>query len=298
VDILIVEDEAISRRLLEYTLRRWGYDVVVTSDGREAWEVLQSPDSPSLVISDWMMPDIDGLELCNRIRKSERAVYTYLIILTGKGRKEDVIKGLEAGADDYLIKPFDKDELRSRIQIGERIINLERRILQLANTDSLTGLLNRRAFLEKMQIEVDRAIREDNPLSLIITDLDHFKKINDQHGHLTGDLVLQQFAQQLSANSRQYDLLGRYGGEEFAICFPGVDAQNVALIAERMRKTLENMRICTGDPSHDIQITASFGAATLNRESRETLNALFARADDALYRAKRDGRNRVCIAGR
>jgi two-component system, cell cycle response regulator len=296
VDILIAEDEPVSRRILEYTLSSWGYDVVVTSDGREAWEVLQLPDSPSLVISDWMMPGMDGLELCNRIRRSERPVYTYLIILTAKGRKEDVIKGLEAGADDYLIKPFDKDELKYRIKIGERIIDLERRILQLANTDSLTGVLNRRAFLAKMQQELDRAIREDHPLSLVIADLDHFKKVNDGYGHQTGDLVLQQFARQLLSDSRQYDFLGRYGGEEFALCFPGVDQASVALVAERMRKSVEDMRVITGDASHAIQITASFGAATLQRQQKETLYALFARADDALYEAKRTGRNRVCTA--
>jgi two-component system, cell cycle response regulator len=296
VEILIVEDEAVSRRILEVTLCHWGYDVIVTSDGREAWEILQNPDAPNLVVSDWMMPDMDGLELCNRIRQSGRPVYTYLIILTAMGRKEDVIKGLEAGADDYLIKPFDKEELKCRIKIGERIIDLERRILQLANTDALTGVMSRRAFLEKMQSELDRALREDLPLTLVIADLDHFKRINDEYGHPTGDLVLQQFALKLSAGSRQYDLLGRYGGEEFALCFPGVDCDNGALIAERMRKNVEEMRVVPDDSGSAIQITASFGVATLDRRCRETLNALFVRADDALYKAKRSGRNCVCMA--
>lgn len=295
--ILIVEDEPVSRRLLEATLRRWNYDVVTTTDGREAWEVLQEPEAPSLVISDWMMPDMDGLELCHRIRESEKLGYTYLVMLTTKGRKEDVIEGLEAGADDYLTKPFDHEELRCRVKIGERIINLERKILQLANTDSLTGSLTRRAFMEKMEIEVERAIREHRPLSLVITDLDHFKNVNDCHGHQAGDLVLQKFAEQLCTLSRQYDFVGRYGGEEFAIGFPGVDDPCVISIAERMREQVANLRVVImADSSCSIQITASFGAATLQRESKETLTSLIARADDALYKAKHKGRNCVCLA--
>lgn len=296
MNILIAEDEPVSRRLLEYALGRWGYDVIVTTDGKEAWEVLQLPNPPSLVISDWMMPGIDGLELCSRIRQSERPGYTYLIILTARGNKEDVIKGLEAGADDYLVKPFDQEELRCRIKIGERIINLERRILQLANTDPLTGVLNRRAFMQRMEIEVERAIRENRPLSLIITDLDHFKQINDRYGHQVGDLMLQKFTEVISTLSRQYDFLGRYGGEEFSIGFPGVDELNVMLIAERMRQRAEVFSIPSSDPFQPIQITASFGAASLRRESRETLSSLITRADNALYRAKGEGRNRVCLA--
>jgi two-component system, cell cycle response regulator len=294
--ILIVEDEPVSRRLLEATLRRWNYEVVTTIDGREAWEVLQQPEAPSLVISDWMMPDMDGLELCNKIRESGKLGYTYLIMLTARGRKEDVIEGLEAGADDYLTKPFDHEELRCRVKIGERIINLERRILQLANTDSLTGVLNRRAFMERIEIEVERAIREDSPLSLIMTDLDHFKNVNDQHGHQAGDLVLQEFAEQLCALSRQYDFVGRYGGEEFAICFPGADEINVSFIAERIRNQVEDLRILAAGSSCCIQITASFGAAALQRHCHESLTSLIARADAALYNAKRSGRNCVCLA--
>jgi two-component system, cell cycle response regulator len=296
VKVLIVEDEPVSRRLLEATLRRWDYDVVTTTDGREAWGVLQKPEAPSLVISDWMMPDMDGLELCNRIRESEKLGYTYLIMLTTKGRKEDVIKGLEAGADDYLIKPFDHQELRCRVKIGERIIELERRILQLANTDSLTGVLTRRAFMEKVEIEVERAIREQSPLALVITDLDHFKNVNDRYGHQTGDLVLQKFAEQLCTLSRQYDFVGRYGGEEFAICFPGVDDPCVVAVAERMREQVALISVPAADSSCSIGITASFGAATLRRECSETLTSLIARADDALYKAKHKGRNCVCLA--
>jgi two-component system chemotaxis response regulator CheY len=156
---------------------------VITSNGREAWELLQEPEAPNLVVSDWIMPDMDGLELCRKIREVERAEYIYFIILTAKGEKEDVVAGLEAGADDYLIKPFNRDELKYRVKIGERIIDLEQRILRLASTDSLTGVLNRRAFMERMEQEINRSLRENLPLSLILADIDHFEGVNDRHGH-------------------------------------------------------------------------------------------------------------------
>ena len=296
MEILIVEDEPISRRLLQYTLTRWGYKVTAAADGREAWEMLQSPDPPSLVISDWMMPGMDGLELCSRIRGRDRPGYTYLIILTARDKKEDVIKGLEAGADDYLIKPFDQEELRCRIKIGERIINLERRILQLANTDPLTGILNRRAFMERMEAELHRAGREGGEISLIITDLDHFKSINDRFGHVMGDLVLQKFVETLSTIIRPYDFMGRYGGEEFAIGLPGVDGRQAGEVAERIRRGVESLDLTAPGLSAGVRITASFGAASLCREGRENLSSLITRADDALFRAKREGRNHVCVA--
>ena len=295
--ILIAEDEPISRRLLEAFLCDWGYQVQVTMDGSEAWDEIQKPEAPSLVISDWIMPNMDGLELCGNIRKMERSGYTYFIILTAKGRKEDIIKGLEAGADDFLIKPFDKEELKCRIRIGERIIKLEQQILKLATTDALTGILNRRAFMERMNQEINRSRRGKTPLSFIMSDIDHFKDVNDRHGHQAGDLVLQKFVEQLISLSRSYDLVGRYGGEEFTICLPGTDTSQTRLIAERMRKSVENMKIMLPNGSQSIQITASFGTASLLQEPEEGVDSLIKRADDALYKAKNEGRNRVCTAG-
>jgi len=295
--ILIADDDSISRRLLEAFLCDWGYQVQVTMDGGEAWDEIQKQEAPSLVISEWMMPNMDGLELCGNIRKMERSDYTYFIILTSKGRKEDIIKGLEAGADDFLIKPFDKEELKCRVRIGERIINLEQRILKLATTDALTGILNRRAFMEKMNQEINRSRREKTPLSFRLSDIDHFKDVNDRHGHQDGDLVLQKFVEQLTSLSRSYDIVGRYGGEEFTICLPGTDAFQTRLIAERMRKNVENMKIMLPDVSQSIQIKASFGIASFLPESEEGIDSLIKRADDALYKAKNEGRNRVCTAG-
>jgi two-component system cell cycle response regulator len=296
VKVLIAEDDPVSRRLLEASLSKWGYDVVVTCDGREAWEVLNEPEAPSLVISDWMMPNMDGLEVCRKIREMKKSNYTYFIILTAKEKKEDVIQGLEAGADDFLIKPFHQEELKYRVQIGERIIELEQRVLLLASTDSLTGMLNRRAFMERMEQEIHRSTRENAPLSLILTDIDYFKSINDRFGHQAGDLMLQRFTEQLSRSSRPYDFVGRYGGEEFVMCLPGGDAVQGRSVAERMRKSVEKMKTKLPNSTQSVQIKASFGVASLRMGSEETVDSLIRRVDEAMYRAKREGKNRVCVA--
>jgi len=296
VKVLIAEDEPVSRRVLESFLRKWGYDVLVTCDGSEAWEIFQKPDPPNLIISDWMMPDMDGLELCRKIRGIERSGYTYFIILTAKGRKEDVIQGFQAGADDFLVKPFDKEEMKYRIRIGERIIRLEQQILHLATTDSLTGVLIRRAFMERIEAEIHRSDRENAPFSLIFSDIDFFKKINDNYGHQVGDIVLQKFSGELTKSARPYDFVGRYGGEEFVVCLPGVDKVQCRVVAERMRKRVEEMKVMLPGGSQSVRITASFGAASLSMESKENADSLIKRADEAMYRAKLEGRNRVCMA--
>jgi two-component system chemotaxis response regulator CheY len=293
--ILIVEDDPVSRRLLEAFLLKWGYEVTVKDDGEKALDVLGGTEAPNLVISDWMMPGMDGLELCRRIRGMDRSGYVYFIILTAKGGKSDVVKGLEAGADDYLIKPFDQAELECRVRIGQRILDLESRILVLASIDGLTGLLNRRSFMERMEGELHRARRERKDLTVILGDIDYFKKINDAYGHQTGDTVLQKFAERLKKTSRPYDLVGRYGGEEFVICLPGTGLTQAASVAERMRKGVEEMRNVAPDLSTAILITGSFGVASLAEGSGEDMDSLIRRADEGLYRAKTEGRNRVFV---
>ncbi len=293
--ILIVEDDPISRRLLEANLVEWGYEVTVTSDGVEALEIIQLPGSPHLIISDWMMPRMDGLALCREIRNMEKSRYIYFIILTAKGEKKDIIEGLKAGADDFLTKPFNQEELKCRTRIGERIIKLEHRLQALACTDALTGLLNRRVFMDRMAQEISRTQREKRPLSLILADIDHFKRVNDTYGHQAGDFVLQRFADQLQASARPYDFLGRYGGEEFIFCLPGADEVLATAIAERMRCQIEEMETMLPGGSQSIRITASFGTASYSIESGENVDLLIKRADDALYLAKDKGRNCVCV---
>jgi two-component system chemotaxis response regulator CheY len=291
--ILIVEDDPVSRRLLESFLTEWGHDVQLAVNGSEAWEILQNPDAPNLVISDWMMPEMDGLELCRRIRAAGKSGYIYFIILTAKEKKEDMVKGLEAGADDLLVKPFSHEELKCRVLIGERILNLEKRILQLASTDSLTGILNRRAFMERLKAELERAARENTPLSIIMADIDHFKRVNDEHGHQTGDRVLQEFSRRLMKLARPYDFLGRYGGEEFIACLPNTNEEQARLIAERLRRGVEEMVVSLPDGTN-IPITASFGTASCRAEAvKDDVDRIIKRADDALYKAKREGRNCV-----
>jgi two-component system chemotaxis response regulator CheY len=295
--VLIVDDDPVTRSLLKAFLHKWDYEVVIARGGTEAWEILQEPESPSLVVSDWIMPDMNGLDLCRKVRQAQAGTYTYIIVLTGKGQKEDVVEALEAGADDYLIKPFNQEELKYRIRTGERIIKLEQKILELAHTDFLTGVLNRRAFIQRMEAEIHRAAREHAPISLILADIDHFKKINDRYGHNTGDIVLQRFARKLSECLRPYDFVGRYGGEEFIIYLPNVKETQAILAAERMRKSIEETKIIPPNSLDSIQITASFGIALSWRGAGENVLSIIERADFAMYKAKREGRNRVRTAG-
>jgi len=293
--VLIAEDNPVTRRLLETFLKKWGYDVVQAINGREAWKILNKPEAPNLVISDWIMPDMDGLELCRHIREMEKDDYVYYIMLTAKGRKKDVIEGLEAGADDFLTKPFDREELKYRVKIGERIIELESRILRLASTDSLTGVLNRRAFMERTEQEIHKSSRENSPISLIMADIDHFKGVNDRYGHQAGDMVLKGFTEQLSKYIRKYDFVGRYGGEEFVVCLRGAESSHSRSVAERMREQVEKMRNHLPDKSRKIRITASFGVSFYRKGEDESLDSFINRADEAMYRAKQEGRNRVCL---
>jgi two-component system cell cycle response regulator len=296
VRVLIADDDALSRRVLNDVLIDWGYQVIVARNGNEAWEILQEEDPPNLVILDWMMSGLDGIDICAMVRQQAKPRYTYIILLTSRNRPEDIVQGLEAGADDYVVKPFNPDELKYRLKIGERIIDLEERILALARIDYLTGLLNRRAFMEKLEIEINRAQREGTNLGIIIIDIDYFKSVNDTYGHLVGDRVLQNLARCLQKSCRRYDFAGRYGGEEFILGFPGAGKQSIQKIADRLCR---DIRQCyTELPEHGtgIHVTASLGVACLEDFPSGNPDQLISAADDALYTAKKKGRNQVVIA--
>lgn len=294
--ILVAADDALSRKILEDCLTDWGYEVVLAKDGQAAWRILQDDNRPNIAILDGIMPGMNGLEVCERLRDLALPSYVYVIILTALDKAEDVVKGLVSGADDYIIKPFNYDELKYRLKIGERIINLEQRILRMARTDYLTGLLNRCAFMDRLSGEINRAWRQGSNMGIIIADIDFFKRVNDTHGHLSGDLVLQEVAKVLHESCRPYDIVGRYGGEEFIACLPGASLQDSWKIAERMRTGLGGQPITLPEAGISLQITASFGVAGLPKGSGMTDNELIRLADDALYTAKEAGRNRVVTA--
>ncbi len=293
--VLIADDDPMFRRILQRWLENWGYQVIVAEDGTRAWEILQEERPPELVILDWVMPGVDGVELCRRVRERQRAPYQYILVVTAKDDRQDVINGLEAGADDYLTKPFDKGELRARLRVGNRILTLQDDLIQArdelrfqATHDVLTGIWNRAAILDLLHRELERADRSHGSTGVLMIDLDHFKAINDTYGHLVGDLVLRETAQSIVRVVRAYDFLGRYGGEEFLVVLPGCDKQQAQQSAERVRLSIACTPVLTA--SVEISVTASIGAtATQNINETEVL----AIADKALYQAKNAGRNRT-----
>jgi two-component system cell cycle response regulator len=302
--ILIADDSIVSRHLLEATLRKWGYEIAVACDGLEAWEILQGENAPRLAILDWVMPGLTGPEVCKRVRESSRgkeANYTYILLLTSKSQREDLIEGMESGADDYLTKPFDQHELKVRLRAGTRIVDLERELVSAreelrdqATKDFLTRIWNRSSILDIFQREMIRAERERRSLGLVLADLDRFKSVNDTHGHFAGDAVLREFTRRMTASMRPYDAIGRYGGEEFLILLPGCDEHCTLGQAERLRLTLANEPMLLNDTR--LTVTVSFGATSWRPGAGEcTPEALIRIADDALYMAKNQGRNRTVI---
>lgn len=301
--LLLVEDEPTQRLLIERMLKRAGYTVDTATSGVEALQMIAT-GTYQILLTDWDMPGMDGLTLCRRARAAALATYLYTLLLTANTSTQDVVAGLEAGADDYLRKPADEAELLARLNAGRRIVCLEQslreanaRIRELSITDPLTGAFNRRHLAEQLLIEIERAHRHSRPLALVMADLDRFKEINDRHGHQIGDEVLRIFAGRVRASIRPCsDWVARYGGEEFVIVLAESDLDAGAAAAERIRLS------CAQDPlgtSAGMQtVTASFGVAALGHSvpARVAMEALLREADAALYRSKHSGRNRVTPA--
>jgi len=300
VKILIADDDRVNRLILQTFLNKWGYDVVAVEDGLKAWNLLEEPDAPRMAILDWMMPRTDGPEICRRVRRCEGAPYTYIILLTAKTRKEELIEGLEAGADDYITKPFDAQELKVRLRAGRRILDLQSRLLAVQETlrvqathDFLTGIWNRGSILDVLAKEITRARREGSSVGVLMADLDHFKSVNDTYGHLAGDAVLSETVQRMQGEVRSYDEVGRYGGEEFLVVLPRCDESTALIVAERIRRAVGQTAMNTSEGL--IGVTISVGAA-VNAGSDARGEALIGAADAALYRTKRRGGNSVALA--
>jgi two-component system chemotaxis response regulator CheY len=297
---LIVEDEPEFRLLLSLLLRQCGHDVIEAMDGQTAWDRLQV-ERIQLVLTDWVMPQMHGPELIRKIRDANFPYYTYIILLTARTGHQDVVDGLRSGADDYLIKPFDQEEMRARLQIAERIINLETRqretleqMRELALRDSLTGILNRRAIFERAEDELERAHREKTNLSMLMADLDHFKTINDRFGHAAGDVALKLAVDTIVRMLRPYDHVGRWGGEEFLIVLPNTDPDEAYQVAERLRLSIANAEMELGG-GESIELRISLGVTTTTPQNNLNVDGLVKQADVALYQAKNSGRNQVKI---
>lgn len=296
--ILIADDDSISRKIMERMLQQIGYEVGVAANGHDALERLLAADGPRLALLDWMMPGLDGPQVCRRLRTAGDRRYVYVTLLTSRDSSEDLVAGLDAGADDYLIKPCKPAEIRARLRTGERILQLEDTLVAAredmrfrATHDALTSVWNRASIFEFLRDSLARP----EPLAILICDIDHFKRVNDLYGHPVGDAVLCEAAGRLRDAVRTQDGIGRYGGEEFLIVLRNCLSRHVAARAEQVRRALAERPFRADE--HELPLTISIGAAVRQEgESAVTVEAILHSADEALYQAKREGRNRVVVA--
>lgn len=297
--ILVAEDDTTSRRILGAVLGKLGYDVITVADGSAAWEELKKKDPPRIAVLDWMMPGLSGPVLCSKVREKGDEEYTYLILLSSNSGQDNIVDGMRAGADDYIIKPYNRQELEVRIKAGVRIIELQSELLAAkeeiriqSQTDALTGISNRRAIFERLDGELNRAERDKKSLSIAMLDIDHFKVVNDTYGHQAGDAVLAECVARISDTIRPYDFIGRYGGEEFLLVLPGTDETTAAIVCERILEKVQTGPFVFNGVR--IEFTVSIGLATWS--GTEDVDRLIAASDKALYMAKDKGRNRVVFA--
>jgi diguanylate cyclase (GGDEF)-like protein len=313
--ILLADDDPVSRLLMERMLRSNGYEVVTAENGHQALQQLSRKDSPRLALLDWMMPELDGLDVCREIRAGRHKSYIYILLLTARESPDDIVAGLKAGADDYLTKPCHLAELKARLHAGRRILMLEDRLVESreamryeATHDALTSMWNRGAVLAQIQSGLNLSQQSKCSTSLLLCDVDHFKQVNDTYGHLVGDEVLRQISSRLSSCIRTGDLVGRYGGEEFLILLKDrgqarlprtgqkpYDRDTFLHRAEQIREAVRSRPVVT--LAGPLSISVSIGAITIDRVTAAMpVEALLARADEALYRAKAAGRDRAIFS--
>jgi two-component system, cell cycle response regulator len=301
VRILIADDDTMSRRLLQKTLEGVGYQVTGVENGMLAKEQLCRQDGPRLALLDWIMPELDGPGVCRAVRQEIDHPYVYMVLLTSKESKADTIAGLESGADDYLTKPFNPEELKARLRTGLRILDLQDRLVEAreemrfrATHDTLTHLWNRGVITDLLTRELARGRREGTNIAVILGDLDHFKRINDTYGHLVGDEVLREVSRRLLVSVRSYDYIGRYGGEEFLMILSNCEAQHAFARAEQVRKAISGVPIETA--AGPLSVTMSLGLLLSKDWSPRPLEETLNEVDAALYAAKAAGRDCVKFA--
>src|SRR5579864_3536280 len=295
--ILLAEDSSFYRRMIADHLKEWGFEFTCARTGNEAWKALTKQDAPRLALLDWVLPDIEGIELCRRLRsRPDGEHYTYTVLLTAKTANGEMLRAMDAGADDFLSKPFDPLELKARLLVGKRILELQEKLVAAngalhfaATHDFLTRIWNRAEILAFLKRELARARRDSTTVGLILVDVDHFKKVNDQFGHQAGDLVLQEIARRFSLCVREYDGIGRYGGEEFLLILTGCDMAITARRADQIRVAISSEPI----PWSQGRIPVSVSMGVSVAEPSEDIELLLRRTDSTLYQAKKNGRNRI-----
>ncbi len=303
--VLLVDDDPLTIERMSMLVQMAGFDVRTAGSGREALSLLHHEYCP-IVMSDWLMPDMDGLALCRAIRADSFRGYVYILLLTARGAQDDIVAGLDAGADDYLHKGVGEAELMARLRTARRIVALEQSLRdiidekrRLATTDALTGAHNRHYFVKHLSRELKRVRRYGGPLSLLALDIDRFKSVNDRFGHPVGDEVLVEFVRRINLGlPREIDWCARLGGEEFAVVLPQTDLAGAQTVAEKLRHMTASVPMLTA--SGPIEITVSLGAAavsSLPQEIEPSVETLLEIADRGLYASKQGGRNRVTVVG-
>ena len=299
--LLIADDSNVVRMMLLGVTKHWGYDVILAENGEQAWQIMQQKDAPKLLLLDWEMPKMNGIEVCERVIAQNPENPAYILLLTSRTESEDIVEGLSKGASDYISKPFDSAELQVRLQVGKRMIEMQEKLNStmlkltvLASHDVLTGILNRRAIMQALNIEIQRIERQNKILVIGMCDIDNFKNVNDTYGHLVGDEVIKEVAKRMQLVLREYDVLGRYGGEEFLVITPTDHIDSGIIAFQRICHAVSSQPIKIDDLS--LTVTISCGVTTYSSKSdKENISMLISRADQALYQAKDAGRNCVIL---